>query len=171
MDCNKAVATMNARLGRFQTNGKALTLLAVTCLAMIGAMGTLEAHRGATGIVKQRMMAMKSMGEGMKALAAMVKGRAPYDPAKTAGIAAALRDHARKIPEQFPKGSIQGPSEALPGIWKDWKTFKGQADQLAVAADELSKVAADGKDAMLALFPKIGGTCSACHKSFREKKK
>jgi cytochrome c556 len=162
---------MNRRPRANQSNSKALALFAVAALFLIGAATTFEAHLGAKGVVKQRLMAMKSMFEDMKALAAMVRGMAPYDPAKTSSIAAALRDHARKIPEQFPKGSIHGPSEALPDIWKHWRTFKSHADEMANAADELTRTVGDGQDAMQAQSFKIGGACQTCHKSFRAKKK
>jgi cytochrome c556 len=128
--CSEAIETMNRRPRTNQIYSKVLALFAVTALFMIGAATTFEAHLGAKGVVKQRMMAMKSMSEDMKALAAMVRGRAPYDPAKTSSIAAALRDHARKISEQFPKGNIHGPSEALSDIWKHWRMFKSHADEI-----------------------------------------
>ena len=113
---SKAIEPIKRRLHAIQNSNKARVLFAMAALSLIGTATALEAHRGAKGVVKYRMMAMKRMSEDMKALAAMVKGRAPYDPTKTINIAAGLRDRARKIPKQFPKGSIQSPSDALPDI-------------------------------------------------------
>lgn len=130
-----------------------------------------QAHKGAKGIVKERMMSMKSMGDGMKAIAVMVTGKAPYDATKTRSVAAEIQNHASGILKQFPKGSIKGPSEALPAIWKDWDGFKGHADALARLAGQLADSADSGKAAALGLFARMGKTCSGCHDDYRKKKK
>lgn len=142
--------------------------LAVTVI--FTAVSTVEAHKGAKGIVMERMMSMKSMGNGMKAIAAMVTGKAPYDAAKVKASAADIKKHAAGIAKQFPKGSIKGPTEALPAIWKDWEGFKRHADDLAGLADQLVTTADTGKVAALGLFAKMGKTCSGCHQDFRKKK-
>ena len=106
----------------------------------------------------------------MKAIAAMVTGKAPYDAAKTKSVAAEIKKHAAGIAKQFPKGSIKGPSEALPAIWTDWEGFKGHADELARLAGQLSQTAGSGKVAAVGLFGKMGKTCSGCHQDYRKKK-
>ena len=148
------------------------TAVCVVAIALIVAgLTTVHAHKGAKGIVMERMMAMKSMGDGMKAIAAMVTGKAPYDAARTKGIAGEINQHAIGIPKQFPEGSINGPSEALPAIWKDWDDFKAHADELAKLANQLASAADNGKATALGLFAKIGKTCSGCHQDYRKKKK
>ncbi len=150
-----------------------MSYLVIGLLALVGAVLTVtagKAHKGATGIVKERMMSMKSMGAGMKALAAMVTGKAPYDAAKTKTIAVDMKQHAAAIPKQFPKDSIKGPSEALPAIWTDWEDFKGHADELARLAGQLSRAADTGKMAALGLFAQMGKSCSGCHQDYRKKK-
>jgi len=142
---------------------------AVTVLAIFGTT-VVFAHKGAKGIVMKRMMAMKSMGDGMKNLSQMVRGKTAFDAAKVTSIAKSMKQHAAKIPEQFPKGSLQKPTEALPAIWEKWDDFKGHADNLAELAGELEAAAASGKAASLAAFAKIGKTCSGCHQDFRMKK-
>lgn len=150
---------------------KSATILALLGIATVAGVGNLEAHKGATGIVMQRMMSMKSMGDGMKELAAMVTGKAPYDAAKAKTIATTIKEDAEGIPKQFPKDSIKGPSEALPSIWKDWDGFKGHADNLAMLSDKMIGSANDGKAVALGLFAQMGKTCSGCHQDYRKKKK
>jgi cytochrome c556 len=152
---------------------KKAPILTIATLSVLIAAGitAVEAHKGATGVVMKRMMSMKSMGDGMKELAAMVTGKAPYDAARTKAIAATIKGHAADIPKQFPKGSIKGPSEALPSIWQDWDGFKRHADNLAELADKLAGAAGDGKSAALGLFAQMGKTCSGCHQDYRQKKK
>lgn len=149
---------------------KAVQLVAVAAVAVAAATTTVAAHKGATGIVKERMTAMKSMGDDMKALSLMVTGKAPYDAARTKTIAASIKTHAADIAKLFPKGSISGPSEALPAIWAEWQAFIGHARSLEALADELGTAADQGKAASLGLFAKMGKTCSGCHKDFRKKK-
>ena len=146
------------------------TVALVTAFALIGVTTTVLAHKGATGVVKDRMMAMKSLGDSMKALSLMVTGKAPYDAAETKKIAVAIKGHAEAIPKLFPKGSISGPSEALPNIWTDWETFTGLAGSLEKLSDDLGAAADTGKAASLAVFAKMGKTCSGCHQDFRKKK-
>lgn len=149
-----------------------LPLAALTVMAALVVVGitTVEAHKGAKGIVMERMMAMESMGDGMKAIAAMVTGKVPYDVAKTKASAVEIKKHAAGIAKQFPKGSIKGPSEALPAIWENWDAFIGHADDLAKLADQLAASADSGKVAALGLFAKMGKTCSGCHQDYRKKK-
>ena len=142
----------------------------VIAAILVAGVSVVEAHKGATGVVMERMMSMKSMGDGMKSIAAMVTGKAPYDAGKTKASATEIMKHATSIPKQFPKGSIKGPSEALPAIWKDWDAFKGHADELATLAEQLATSADSGKAVALGLFAKLGKTCSGCHQDYRKKK-
>jgi len=128
------------------------------------------AHKGATGIVMKRMMAMKDMGDGMKSLAAMVTGKVPFASPKIKEIAVSLKGHAADIPGLFPKGSVKGPSEATPAIWKNWAEFQRIAKDLEDLAGQLEGDASNSKPAALALFAKIGKSCSGCHQDYRKKK-
>ena len=95
-------------------------------LAAPFASAPLQAHRGASGIVKQRMVLMEEMGDAMKALTLMVKGRRDWDPVRARAlsetISAKAGDHMTRL---FPEQEIRSPSEALPLIWQDWESFRG----------------------------------------------
>ena len=143
--------------------------LVAVALAATGTSAVL-AHKGAKGIVGERMMMMKHMGDGMKNLSKMVTGKAPFKANRVESIATMLKTHAEEIPSQFPKGSLQKPTEALPVIWEKWDDFKAQAEDLAKLAVELESSVASGQAASLAVFAKIGKSCSACHDVFRLKK-
>ena len=153
------------------TNHK-MPVILIGLLLVAGISTTLslaQAHKGATGIVMERMMSMKSMGDGMKLIAAMIKGQAPYDAAKTTSIAAEVEKHAAGMLKQFPKGSIKGPSEALPALWTDWEGFKSYADDLTRLSEQLSQTAGGGKAAAREVFAKMANTCSGCHRAYRKK--
>lgn len=136
-------------------------------LAVMLAMPALaQAHSGATGIVKKRMEVMKDVGAVMKELGAMVKGEAAFDASTVARRAGDLKAHAAGMPALFPEGSIHGPSEALPQIWKDFEGFTRIASDLESAADRLSGVTE--ATALPAALGAAGKSCKACHSDYRK---
>lgn len=150
---------------------KVFHLIAVALTAGIAAGGVALAHKGASGVVKQRMELMKGIAAQMKALSPMAKGEAAFDPAQVKKSAAAIAEHAGQIPENFPEGSTGHPSEAKPAIWTEWDKFKANAEALRTSAQALEAGADDGLDATKALFAKLAETCKGCHQDFREEKR
>jgi cytochrome c556 len=130
------------------------------------------AHGGATGIVKERMEAMKALGASGKALAAMARNEAPFDPEAAAAHADVMAAHGGdSMTALFPEGSLKDPSEALPEIWDEWERFTALADLLQDNAAALKAAARTGDiDVFRPAFAKVAGTCGACHEDFREKK-
>ena len=107
---------------------------------------TLNAHEKATGIVKERMLVMEKLGKSMKALALMMRGRAPYDTEKVRSLARNLADHgSANLTKLYPEGSLHEPSEARPEIWIDWERFSGLAKQLTDYAKALEEAADNEK--------------------------
>ena len=151
------------------------------------------AHRGATGIVKQRMDAMTSIAGAMKALRAMMRGKQAYDAKRVKAYARAIAGHgAGNLTALFPEGSLKHPSRANPAIWADWDRFSALARQLAVYADALASAAsnprasAPSSDADIAMphdpapedlaamapdavFIRLQQAGSDCHRTFRKK--
>ena len=138
-------------------------LLLVVC-------GMVFAHSGATGIVKERMELMKSIAEQMKTVGKMIKGEDDFDADKVANAARMIVDHAEKVPEMFPEGSNDAPSEALPAIWQDWETFLQLTADMKLQAGNLLAAAANATDVngIRPQFGAVGKTCSACHEDFRK---
>lgn len=117
---------------------------------LAGALGvagitTALAHGGATGIVKERMDAMKAMGEAVKSLSGMMRGETEYDPSQVRADAETIESHAGDaLTSLFPEGSTDEPSEAKPEIWSDWEAFEDQANRLQAMASGLSAAADNG---------------------------
>jgi cytochrome c556 len=152
---------------------KALTVSAIALL--IGTIATapsVTAHNGATGIVKERMELMKGIGDQMKVMGAMAKGKRPYEQSAFVEGAQTALDGAPKITSMFPEGSLSEKSEALPSIWEKWAEFEQSAKDLETESAKLLEVASGDADqkAVLAQFVKMGKTCRGCHQDFREKK-
>ncbi|PHP68487.1 cytochrome C [Zhengella mangrovi] len=121
-------------------------ILAAVALSLGGAAAAF-AHGGATGIVKERMEAMESMGDTMKALKPMMQGAVAYDADAVRQGARSIRDHAAKIQDLFPEGSGGHPSEARPEVWTERSDFDALAKRLQVLAAGL-KAAAGNDTAM-----------------------
>ena len=99
------------------------------------------ADAGATGVVKQRIDTMKTIGRSMKGLAKMMKGKAFYKPDKTHALASMIKIYAgAELTKLFPENSLDEPSKALPVIWSDWQKFKMLSDQLSQTAHDLVRM-------------------------------
>ena len=148
----------------------ALYTMPVLLLSGLFIFGEVNAHGGATGVVKERMELMKSMGDRMKNMGDMVKGKVAFDSASIAASAQEIKQAAPEITHLFPEGSIDKPSEALPRIWKDRGKFDELTETMIQEAAKLSDVATAGdKRSIMIQFTKLGKTCSSCHTDFRKK--
>lgn len=122
------------------TSIRILSLLAATALVIGFGLRIAVGHEGATGIVKERMNAMKSMAAAMKAIGGMLKGKEGYDAEK-------IRPHARAIVTRsgstltklYPLGSLEHPSEARKEIWEQWPVFEKLASDLRAYAQALEQ--------------------------------
>ncbi len=172
--------------------------LPLLCLCVVVPLAT-GAHEGATGIVKERMMAMEGVGKAMKEIKAMLRGQVAYDGQGLAVLARRIRDHSgAALTRLFPEDSLRHPSKASPQVWQRWELFETlardlgtSAEALAVAAEESAAKArpshvpetstqqqamASADDAgapavelPMAEFEGLVRSCAACHREFRIK--
>lgn len=111
-------------------------------MALLFATAGVFGHGGATGIVKERMDLMGVIGDAMKTLTAMMRGKEPYDAARVRSNARAIAEHGgKRLRDLFPEGSLDHPSEALPAIWTDWERFSALSEQLSGYARALDSAA------------------------------
>lgn len=122
---------------------KRATILAA--IAVTGMAAAALAHSGATGIVKERMEAMKAMGDAVKAVTPMMQGEAEYDADVMRDAARSFQAHSGEaMTELFPEGSNEAPSEAKDLIWSDWERFEELARDLGVYAKGLEGAVGNG---------------------------
>lgn len=151
-------------------NARRAALAAVTAAALAAALA--HAHKGATGIVKQRMDAMSALSDATKGAGRMIKGETVYDAESIAEYAHTIHRHSRTVVDYFPPGSVQPASEALPAIWQRWGEFEALAEELQDASAALAETAqTGGRSAVRAGFARLGKACKRCHENFRKKKK
>ena len=137
--------------------------------AVLLGLGAAQAHQGATGLLKERMDAMESLGQAMKEIRRHLVDTRDYGAVghESARIAAL----AQRMPEWFPPGSNAHPSEALPAIWRKWPAFQASAGALAEEATKLAQAAAAGEPREIERqYRALGEVCLACHRQFRAKR-
>ncbi len=110
------------------------------------------------------------MGWNFGSMAAMAKGKKPYDAelfARNAEIVAFMS----KLPlEGFTPGSEVGDTKAKPEIWLEMDDFKAKLEKMQQEVKALEKVAKTGNfDAAKAQLGEAGQACKACHDKFRNK--
>ena len=164
-----AVSTRTPRTPASRKAGYCLALFAGLLIAWHAVDAV--AHMGATGVVKQRMELMVSLGKAMKSLNAMIRGKTDLDPDNAESAARLIQKHGAQMTKMFPKGSMQAPTEARPEIWTDWERFQALASSMEAEAGKLAAAGRSGDRKAIALqFRRVGKVCSSCHKDFRRKK-
>ncbi|MCF6199089.1 MAG: cytochrome c [Hyphomicrobiaceae bacterium] len=154
-----------------------LLSLIAALLLLPSAQTSVFAHKGAHGIVKERMAIMKGMKDHMKIIAQTVKGQIEFDEKSLNGALDYLQKHAgKRLAKLFPKGSAGKKSDADPAIWKDWDKFNKLALSLTHSSDAF-RVALEKKPAgkldkaaLLQLenqYDALKQVCKDCHDSFR----
>jgi cytochrome c556 len=120
--------------------------------------------------IAARKALMKANGQGAGALAKMLKGEAPFDPAVAKKAFASFEDAAAKMPNLFPDNSkIGGETAASPKIWENMADVKARFVKLgndSKAADASVK----DLDSLKAAFSQLGKNCNDCHELYRLKK-
>ncbi len=144
----------------FQRTGIAAAL----ALSLSIASTPVLAHKGAHGVVKQRMKEMMRMEKRLRLINAMAAGRATFDARAVRERARIIREHAARIPELFPPGTHEHPSEASPIIWRHFDDFRRHAAELRAAADTL---AAATPQTLPQALRQVRATCRGCHEKYR----
>jgi len=150
---------------------RSLKFLAFVFSASVLFVGSTSGHMGATGVAKERMALMKSMGTAMKTIGRMARGETKLDAVQATEASRTIARHGPRIVSLFPAGSGRGVSEASPEIWRDPEGFRKHADALVAASQRLHAVTTSNDLAAIrSAYREVGKTCIACHKRFRVKK-
>lgn len=145
--------------------------LAAIAAVLSSPLHRVSAHDGATGVVKERMDAMKAMGGAMKQLAAMMKGQTAFDAMSASQAGMTINEKANGLIKLFPEGSGEASSYAKPEVWSKWSEFEAATRTLIDASAKLADAEMDaGKNDIMPLFAGVGKTCKGCHETFRRPK-
>lgn len=144
------------------------TLTKVSTVLALVAGGAMIAHAKVTNpAVKARQAAMSTIGDSMKVLGGMAKGKMAFDAEKASAATAAIVAKAKMVPQLFEAQETDPETEAKPEIWANWEKFTGNADALQVAAGGVDTTSLEGVQTGVM---KLAEACKECHKEFRIKK-
>ena len=127
-----------------------------------------EGHEHATGVVKERMVAMDGMAARMKAITERIRDKRELAAIKA--DAAAVAEQASHIPHLFPPGSTQHPTQARAAVWQNWSDFARRARALELASGQLANTSPDDIAALRTQARAVSQACSGCHEKYRMRK-
>ena len=127
---------------------------------------TALAHKGAMGIVKERMDKFEASEKATKRIKqALSRG----DTAVITAEAEFLVSWAREMESYFPKNSNPSPSEAKDEIWLQGDDFVGAIQSFDNAAQALVEAATtEDPRAIRGAFSDLTKSCKSCHQQFRQ---
>lgn len=142
----------------------ALGLITSTCLVLSPL--SINAHTGATGVVKERMDGFKAAKKSMRTLKSAIRSE---DFTTIEREASSLALWFSDLDSRFPAGSNPSPSEALDIIWEEFDQFSSIANDTRNSARMLAQAAinSDTETAKSSYFD-LAASCKACHNDYRE---
>ena len=156
---------------KFKTLG--ITTICAT-LVIGGLIQSAASHTGATGVVKERMDNMMSMGKALGAVADILKGKRDFDPNVVLLTGEIIIRHSKLMETQFPDtqdSRVGSNTAALPAVWDNNGEFLALAKSLEEKAEILKLVAEGGDLKQIKIaFGQTAKACFACHSDFRKKK-
>lgn len=135
------------------------------------ALPALAQDRAAMASVKMRQGQMQMISANMAILGDMAKGTIAYDPQAASRAASDLAALGSLDPTviwaEGSDNSAMDGTRALPAIWSDWSGFAADWQDFSTAASAAPDTAADGQQALGPILGSLGGTCKACHETYR----
>jgi cytochrome c556 len=141
---------------------------AAILMLLVGASPS-PAHDHATGVVKERMDSMETMGKRLKAIRDRIKAK--RDLATVKVDAEAIKERAPHVTHLFPAGSTDAPTQATKAVWQNWPDFEKKAKSLETEITKLVATNTDDRAAMASQFLAVSQSCMNCHEKYRTKKK
>ena len=127
----------------------------------------------ALAVMHQRHEGMEKIGDTNKLLRREITSGSPFMPAIQSG-AATIAGLSVKAGGWFPRGTGPeiGKTGAKPVIWQKPKDFAVKLHNFQAAARAFNAAAGSGDMAAIkARYADLGGTCKACHDSYRAEMK
>ena len=120
--------------------------------------------------IEYRQSAFEMIKYHFGPMAAMVKGEKEFNADEFKKNAEAVAALSKFPANGFIEGSDKGgKTEAKADIWKNMDDFKKKMETFQVEAASLAEVAKGGDlNAIKPQFGKVGESCKACHKEYKE---
>ncbi|MGF7212233.1 cytochrome c556 [Skermanella aerolata] len=90
------------------------------------------------------------------------------DLSGAAASAQSINAFSKQVPALFPAGSDKGETKAKAAVWSNGADFGVKAQAFEAESAKLVQAVASGdKAAVQKQFGAVGGTCKACHDTYR----
>lgn len=143
-----------------------LTLIASATLATSVQAGSFDDSADA---IHYRQSAFGLIAHNFGDMAAMLKGKKPFDQSVFEQRAANVAALSAMPAEGFIPGSDKGNTEALAKVWSEKAEFDAIMVKFQKAAAELAIAAKSGdKKAIKMAFKNTGKNCKGCHDSYKK---
>ena len=139
--------------------------ISILAAAIVSGAVAHEGHEHASGVVRERMELMTSMGQRM--LASSNRLRANKELENVPNDARAIHELTSKVTALFPPGSTQFPTAAKPAILQEWDDFTAKAKRLETESEKLMNANTRDGDALRAQFRAVAFACDGCHEKYR----
>ncbi|HEX6740428.1 MAG TPA: cytochrome c [Sphingomicrobium sp.] len=152
--------------------GVILVAAALGVLAAAAAAAPLTKGK-ALAVMHQRHEGMEKIGDTNKLLRREITSGSPFLPAIQSG-AATIAGLSVRTNGWFPRGTgpETGKTGAKPEIWQKPQDFAAKLHNFQAAAKAFNAAARSGDMAAIkARYADLGGTCKACHDSYRAEMK
>lgn len=127
------------------------------------------ADEAAEAAIHYRQSVFSAVKWHFGSMAAVVKGKAPFEAEAFAAHAQHVAALSRMALEGFPKGSDFGETKAKDAIWSHFDDFKTKMEAFTTEAEALAKVAEGGDlGAVKKQFGNTGKTCKSCHDDYKQ---
>lgn len=139
--------------------------------AMVQSTAATAADTAAEAIAERQAL-LKSMGDSMRPLSGIARGRVDADKAVMTRHANNVAAKARGLAASFNKDTRSSgiASDALPAIWTSKADFNRKSAALVTASGRLQAAANAGDVASFrTALGAVGQTCKECHDSYRAK--
>ena len=131
---------------------------------------SVTAADSAAQAIEERQALLKSMGDSMRPLAAIARGRAEADKAVMTRHANNVAAKARGLSVAFAMDTRRSgiASDSLPAIWTNKADFDRKAAALVTASRSLQSAANSGDaGAFRSAMGAVGAACKDCHDTYR----
>ncbi len=123
------------------------------------------------GVVAYRIAVMRTLGAQMMAIKTTLT-ETPEFGDNLLWHGRILDDASKILPDLFPEGSNEPPSNTLPAVWEKKEEFRAAAEKMTELTAAFLETARGGDPAAtMAAFARMGKQgCGGCHESFRKKR-
>lgn len=148
---------------------KQLSLFAATAALSLGGIAFAHAEEDMHPAVVARHAHMQLLAHNIGVLGGMAQGKMDYDAEQAQAAANSLAAVAGLSQQGYwPEGTAEG-TRALPAIWDNMDDYMSKNDDLAMAAAAMADVAGTDLASLQGAMGNLGGTCSACHREYRQR--